>query len=222
MYGRLSAPAASSRHSNIYIHTILTLLKQHADPVSFKDIEKQTGISIEKTPGLLGLLEKNKKIVIQEKTLEFIPTYTVTTEDELLSVLKETKSEHGIPLEELLDTNSDTRPFIDALVEKRCAILLKDIDGSSVLFYNAVHIPQAAPEIIKLYDEVSVPEARELTRELSNAGLASKVAEKPARKAAPTQQKKKYIRKIKITNTHLGGQRQAAGLALPRREIQYP
>lgn len=203
VYGQLSAPAAATRHSNIYIHTILTLLKQHPTPLSFKEIEQQTGINIEKTPGLLALLDKNQKIVIRENTLEFIPTYTVTSEAELLAVLQATRSEHGIPLDELLDTNNDTRPFIDALVERRSAILLKDIDGSSVLFHNAVDIPQAAPEITKLYEEVSVPETRELARELANAGLAAKVAEKPVRKAAPTQPKKKYLRKIKITNTHL-------------------
>ncbi|KAI5192452.1 transcription initiation factor TFIIE subunit beta [Nematocida sp. AWRm77] len=203
IYGKLSALPASSRHSNIYIHTIITLLKQHLEPLSFKEVEKQTGTSIEKTPGLLELLEKNKKIVIENKTLRFVPTYAISTEEELLSVLKETKSEHGIPLDELLDTNSNIKPFIDVLIEKNSAILLKDIDGSSILFYNSVHVSKVSPDILKLYDEVSVPDSRELARELSNAGLASKAVEKPVRKAAPLLKKKKYVRKIKITNTHL-------------------
>ncbi|OAG30755.1 transcription initiation factor TFIIE subunit beta [Nematocida displodere] len=203
VYGKLSAGSPQFRHSNIYIHTILMVLKKHRRPLTFKEIELETGISIERTHGLLELLEKNPKIVRKDAMLEFVPTFIIDTEDKLLSILKETDAEHGIHLEEILDTNSDTKPFIEALVEKGQAILLKDIDGSSTLFYNPLVIARASPAVAKLYEEVAVPEPRELARELSSAGLATKVVEKPIRKATASQRKKKYIRKIKITNTHL-------------------
>ncbi|KAI5187153.1 transcription initiation factor TFIIE subunit beta [Nematocida homosporus] len=202
-YGQLSAGNPSSRHSNIYIHTILTELKRHPNPVSFKEIEDLTGISIERTAGLLDLLEKNQKVVRVDKTLQFIPTYTIKHESELLDLLKKTNSAHGISLDEILEASSTTLPLVESLVQKGQAILLRDIDGSATLFYNSLPLKPASPAVIKLYEEVSVPESRELARELSNAGLATKVIEKPIRKTMSQQRKKRYVRKIKITNTHL-------------------
>ncbi|KAI5133848.1 transcription initiation factor TFIIE subunit beta [Nematocida ausubeli] len=203
-YAKLSAGDPSSRHSNIYIHTILTAIKKCNRPLSFKEIELETGINIESTPGLFDLLVKNQRLVIEGKTLRFIPLHKIESEEELLEILKKTNSEHGIPVEELLDRSNDITPFIDSLVQKNQAIVLKDIDGSSTIFYNSMNIKNVDPVIIKLYEEVSVPEPRELAKKLMNAGMSMNISqEKPARKAIPIQKKKKYHRKIKITNTHL-------------------
>jgi len=203
IYGKLSAGSKAERHSNIYIHNIVTILKKHAKPVSFKEIEQEAGIDIEGTPGLLELLKKNKKIVREDRTLEYVPTYAISSEEELLSILKETKSEHGISLDEVLDTVENTRPYVDSLISKQRAILLRDMDGSCTLFYNGLDVKRASPEVQRLYDGVSVPDVRDLVRELASAGLSSKGPEKTVRKSVPVQRKKKYLRKIKITNTHL-------------------
>lgn len=203
-YAKLSAGNKSMRHSNLYIHTILTAIKKHNRPVPFKEIEVETGIDIEKTQGLLDLLTRNQRIVLTGRALKFVPLYKIESEEDLLEILKSTKSEHSLSLEELLDRSNDIKPFIDNLVEKNQAIILKDIDGSSTIFYNSKdEIRNADPEILRLYEEVSVPEPRELTKQLLNAGLSIKSQEKPLRKAIPMQRKKKYHRKIKITNTHL-------------------
>ncbi|KAI5172401.1 transcription initiation factor TFIIE subunit beta [Nematocida sp. LUAm3] len=202
MYDRMSAGNPRLRHSNINIHTIITELKKKTDPVSFSEIEKETGISVERTPGLLDLLGKNKKIRIEGKALRFVPTYVIEKEEDLLKILRKTESAYGIPLEEITDTNNETRPFIDSLIKKEEAILLKDLDGSFSIFYNPVKIAKPSKEIQKLYEEVSVPDPRDLAKELTTAGLITKTIEKPLRKAV-TQKKKRYIRKIKITNTHL-------------------
>lgn len=203
-YAKLSAGNRNTRHSNLYIHTILTAIKKHNRPVSFKEIEVETGIDIEKTHGLIDLLTKNQRIVLSEKTLRFIPLYKIENERDLLEILKKTNSEHSLSLEELLDRSNDIKPFINSLLKKNQAIILKDIDGSSTIFYNAREdIKNVDPEILKLYEEVSVPDPRELTKQLLNAGLYTKVQEKPLRKVLPMQRKKKYHRKIKITNMHL-------------------
>lgn len=203
MYAKLSAGNPNTRHNNIYIHTILTTIKKYNREVTFKEIEAETGINIEKTPGLLDLLVKSQRIVYEKNTLRFVPLHKIETEEELLDLLKKTESKHGIPVDELLDRSNDIKPFIDKLIEKNQAILLKDIDGSTTIFYNALDIKNVNPEILKLYEEVPVPEARELVKELLNAGLTMKVQEKSIRKTVPVQRKKKYLRKIKITNTHI-------------------
>lgn len=202
-YDKLSAGQSSARHSNIYIHRIITLLKQHTRPVAFGEIEKETGIGVKKTPGLLALLEKNKKLVIKDETLEYVPTHSVATEKELLQLLESTQSEHGISLEEILDANSDIMPYVQRLVSRGDAIVLRDTDGSSTIFRNAHKIPQASYAVQKLYEEIQVPDPRDLARELAEAGLASKAAEARTGKPAAAQRKKAYGRRIKVTNTHL-------------------
>ncbi|KAI5180056.1 transcription initiation factor TFIIE subunit beta [Nematocida sp. AWRm80] len=202
-YDKLSAGNVAARHTNIYIHTILTTIKKYNREVSFKEVEELTGIKIKETPGLLDLLEKTKKVIIDKKTLLFVPTYTIVNDDQLLEILKKTECKHGIPLEEILDTNINTRVFVDSLIKKGQAILLKDLDGSSTLFYNPVIIERVPSEIYKLYEEIPVPEPREITRMLSSAGLAIKDQEKAIRKTPAVQRKKRFQRRIKITNSHL-------------------
>lgn len=204
IYAKLSAGNKSTRHSNLYIHTILMAIKKYNRPVTFKEIEVETGIDIEKTHGLLDLLIKNQRIVWVEKTLRFVPLYKIETENDLFEILKNTNSEYSLSLEELLDRSNDIKPFIDGLLQKNQAIILKDIDGSSTIFYNSKEdIINVDPEILRLYEEVAVPDSRELSKQLLSAGLSIKTQEKPVRKAVPMQRKKKYLRKIKITNTHL-------------------
>lgn len=203
MYDRLSAGNPFSRHSNIYIHTILLELKKHPKGITIKELESSTGIEISRIPGLIDLLENNKKIFREGSIFKFIPKYTIKKKEELLSVLKETKAAEGVSLEEILDSSSNTKSFVDELIKKEKAFLLKDIDGSSTLFYNPVQIKRASEEIFKLYEDVSVPEQRELVKILSSAGLITAETEKPARRTILQQKKKKYARKIKITNTHL-------------------
>ncbi|KAH9385253.1 transcription initiation factor TFIIE subunit beta [Nematocida major] len=202
-YAKLSAGNPQNRHNNIYIHTILTVIKKHNRLVSFKEVEAETGINIERTPGLLELLKKSTRIEWEGKNLRFIPLHKIESEEELLEILKKTNAEHGIPVEEILDRSNDVKPFINGLIGKNQAIVLKDIDGSMSIFYNPLDVKNVSPEILKLYEEVSVPDSRELVNELLNAGLSMKTQEKPIRKALPAQRKKKYLRKIKITNTHL-------------------
>lgn len=203
MYGRLSAGDPLLRHSNIYIHTILLELKKYPQGITLKEIEDKTEIQVSKIPGLLDLLENNKKIRKEGNIFKFIPTYRIETKEELLEILKQTNAAKGISLEEVLDSSNDVKPFVDELIAKKDAFLLKDIDGSSTLFYNPVKIKKVPPELLKLYEEVSVPDPRELVKSLSNAGLMAAAVEKPIRKAILQQRKKKYMRKIKITNTHL-------------------
>lgn len=203
MYARLSAASPDTRHSNIYIHTILGALKKHNRPLEFSEIKEETGIDVEEVKGLLDILEKNKKIERKGRTLKFVPTYKISTEEDLLQIMKDTNAEHGIRLEDVLDTNVDMQPIVDALIKKGHVIQLKDIDGSSSLFYNPFQIPKASPEILRLYEEVAVPDERELLKELAVAGLSSATSERPVRKVVQTQRKKRYTRKIKLTNTHL-------------------
>jgi TFIIE beta subunit core domain len=202
MYGRLSAGSPRSRHTSIYIHIILTFLKKRAGPVQLREIERETGISIEKTPGLLALLERNKKVRREGSTLVFVSTHSINSEEDLLALLRGTNSAHGIPLDEILDSSNNTKPFVLSAVRRGDAFALKDIDGSIILFYNSLSVKKASEQVQRLYEEVSVPDERRIARELASAGLAPS-QERPARRVSVAQRKKKYARKIKITNTHV-------------------
>lgn len=190
------------RHYNIYVHTILTLLKREGRVMGYREIEAETGINIVKIPGLLEMLLKNAKIQQERGGLLFLPTYVIKSEEDLLEIVKST---YSVSYEEVIDSLVDGKEVVDRLLEKRDIFMIRDLDGSAVLFYNCMKVKKASSDVVKLYEEVVVPDQRKIEKELTVAGLKmSSTQDRSVRKAIVAKGKKKrYSRKIKITNTHL-------------------
>ncbi|KAM0678117.1 transcription factor TFIIE beta subunit [Binucleata daphniae] len=132
------------------------------------------------------------------------PLYQITNKDELLGVIRKAGRKEGIELSELLDSPSDINKYIQELIAENKMFIIKDMDGSQIIFYNELNIQKASPEVRELWSKVKVPDYQEVKRELKNAGLKSGNEEKKTKHIIENKKKvKRFNRKIKITNTHV-------------------
>ncbi|KAM0686656.1 hypothetical protein COBT_002119 [Conglomerata obtusa] len=192
------------KHINSYIHTIISYIKHNSEPVSFTTITNKLNINLYQNPLLLSALKSNPKIKIHNDTLLFQPTYTIITKEDLLMVVRKNKCRSGILMSELLDSPSDIPSFVNMLLDENEIYVLKDIDGSQVVFCNNLNVRNADEDVRRLYREVKVPDYQEVKKELNLAGLKSGNEEKKRKAVVECKKKaKRFKRKAKLTNTHV-------------------
>lgn len=204
MYPSHKYSSAPEKHLNSYIHSIISHIKQTAKPCSFTDINKNLKINLYQNPLILAALKKNPKIIIENDMVTFKPAYQILNKSDLLSVVKNARCREGIELNELLDCPTDINGFIAELISENKIFMIKDMDGSQIVFYNVLVMPKASDEVRELWSKVKVPDYQEVKRELKNAGLKSGNEEKTKKYVVENKKKvKRFNRKIKITNTHV-------------------
>lgn len=198
--------ADDSKHLNIYIHKILEFLKKLDRAVGYKEIEDNTGISILKHPDLIKAFRTNEKILFENNTVRFVPSYVIRSVDDLLDILKTVNSQEGVEMAKLEDSPFDIKPFINQLKEENRIIILKDLDSSEIVFYNENAFPFVSEEIKSLWASVKVPNYCDIINELNQAGL--KGTDNPTvikNRVIKKTVSKKSKRRITITNTHVKG-----------------
>ncbi|KAK6089301.1 hypothetical protein P3W45_001709 [Vairimorpha bombi] len=194
----------TDRHINSYIHDILNFLKSHNGPVSFTDIYKKLRIDVHNNYRLFRALQTNEKISITNNFIQYMYTYNIKHKEDLLSILS--KNKEGIELAKLKDNQRDISEILEECKKDMQCIVLKDNDGSEVVFYNDMVIDQVDTDLINLWRSVRIPGYQDLLRELNVAGIKSDKNESVKRKAITKKTKtKKYRRNIKLTNTHVKG-----------------
>ncbi|WUR03631.1 transcription initiation factor IIE subunit beta (tfa2) [Vairimorpha necatrix] len=188
----------NDRHTNSYLHDILTFLKSTSGSVTFTDLYNKLKIDIHSNLRLLNALQSNEKIRIQNNLIEYLYTYNIKNKEDLVEIFKNKKE--GIELVKLKDNPVDISGFLEDF------LILKDNDGSEVVFYNELHIDKLDEELINLWRAVKIPGYQDMLSELNCAGLKSDKNEVVKRKIINKKAKsKKYRRNIKITNTHVKG-----------------
>lgn len=198
--------ADDSKHLNIYLHKILEYIKKQDRAVGYKELEDQTGVSILKNPYLIKSLRANEKILLENNSIKFVPAYVIRTKDDLLDILKAVNAQEGIEISKLKDSPFPIQEFIDQLIEENKIIMLKDLDGSEIVFYNESPFPSVSSEIKALWASIKVPNYHDITNELNEAGL--KGSDNPTiikNRIIKKTASKKNKRRITITNTHVKG-----------------
>lgn len=192
------------RHLNSYIHSIIQHIKQFPNPVRFSEINDVLGINLYNNPMILCALKRNPKVVIERDHLQFKPKYDIRTKNDIKLLVESTNNEYGIEVNELLDCPVDIRGFVDELVGENMVYVLKDMDGSQIVFNNDTQIEPVTPEIKERWCKIRVPDYEEVRKVLNTAGLKSGYVEKKKRPAVELKKKQRRFRKkIKITNTHI-------------------
>lgn len=195
------------RHLNSYIHKIVELLKTQDRSFSFREIEASLGINVSTNSALTTALRNNSKIVMGQDMLRFVPAYNIRSVEDLRAVLAEAEGREGIEMSKLLESPIDVRAFVSALQAEGVLIILKDLDGAEILFYNSQPLEEPVnPEIRALWESVKIPNYHDIVEELNMAGLKSthgQVVKK--RVVIKSKPKKRSQRRIKVTNTHVEG-----------------
>ncbi len=194
-------------HFNSYIYKILEFIKKDTKPFSFKTIQDNLGINLLSNSALIKVLKNNPKVVIENYTIRFVPYYQIKTAEEFLEVVKSKSGEEGIEMSKLADSPIDIKPFIDKYLASNEIFVLKDMDGSEVVFYNEYSNIKPIEESIKsLWNSVKIINYHNIIDELNTAGLKKDQGMDARKKVVPVVKKKKRSqRRIKITNTHVKG-----------------
>lgn len=194
------------RNLNTYVHKILEYLKKLDRPASYKEIENNTDINIQKNGGLMNVLRSNTKLIFLNNSIQFVPTYSIKFVEDLLEIVSALKSKEGIEMSILEESPTNVREFVEILKAQNKVIVLKDMDNSEVIFYNEEMFPKIDDRIKAMWDSIKIPPHYDIVNELSQAGLKSnenqmvkksRIIIKPA--------SSKYKRRINITNTHVKG-----------------
>lgn len=194
------------RHVNTFVHKILEVIKKHDHPISYSEIEEQTGINVLSNLQLVRALKANPKIAITPDTIRFIPTYEIRTLQDLIDIFKNVSGKEGIEMSKLLDTPVDVTPFIEQLETQGKIIILKDIDGAQIAFFNDQPIPETNQTVKDLWASIKVPNMNDVIQELGDNGLRGpEVQVLKNQKPAKQLKSRKSRRRITITNTHVKG-----------------
>lgn len=195
-----------SKHLNTFVHKILDFLKRHDRALGYREVEENTGIDILSNPNLVRSLKTNPKILLTHQSIQFVPTYSIRSAQDLLNILKQVSSQEGIEMSKLEDSPVNIKGFVEALRSEGKIIVLKDLDGSEIVFHNENPFPHVKDEIKELWASIKVPNYHDITEELNNAGLKSS-GNQTIRKIKPLKsvKSKKNKRRVTITNTHVKG-----------------
>ena len=193
-------------HLNSYIHKILDLLKKEDHPFTFKEIYSKLGVNILTNMPLMKALRNNPKILMDRESLKFVPLFNVRSTADLAGILREKSGVEGVELSKLADSPVDIRPFVAELGAQGRIFVLKDMDGSEIIFYNPLTVAPASPEIAQMWGSIKIPNYHDIIEELNTAGLKNASSQTVKKKAvAKKEPKKRSQRRIKITNTHVKG-----------------
>lgn len=194
------------RHTNTYIHAVISLLKQHDRPLSFEEIRERTRIDLHNNYMLLQSIKKNPRIVATHSTLMFKPLYSIRSIEDMRRVVRGLNGEEGLEMDKLMDSPVDVTSFVEELRRTGEVIVLSDMDGSEVVFWNDTMEKPVDPQIRDLWGQVRISTYHDLIRELNTAGLKTEKVENIKKKSMIKIKKgKKNRRKIRITNTHVKG-----------------
>ncbi|ADM11635.1 transcription initiation factor TFIIE subunit beta [Encephalitozoon intestinalis ATCC 50506] len=194
------------RHTNTYIHAVISLLKQYDRPLSFEEIRDKTRIDLHNNYMLLQSIKKNPRIVSTHNTLMFKPLYSIRSVEDMREVMKKLNGEEGLEMSKLMDSPVNIAPFVDELKKNNEIIVLSDLDGSEVVFWNDMQENPVAPEIKDLWSQVRISTYHDLIRELNTAGLKTeKVENVKKRSTIKIKKDRRSRRRIRITNTHVKG-----------------
>lgn len=193
-----------SKHLNSYIHKILEMIKKEDRYFMYKEIEKSLGINLAQNPQIIKMLKSNSKVNVMNDGVKFIPLYNIRKVEDLRDVINQVKSKEGIEMSKLLESPVDIKPYIENLKSEEEIIILKDMDGSEIVFYNDMKFPKIKEEIKALWDSVKIPNYHDIAEEMNTAGL-KKTESHVVKKSITVKKKqpKKSQRRIKITNTHV-------------------
>ncbi|KAG5860024.1 transcription factor IIE beta subunit domain-containing protein [Encephalitozoon hellem] len=194
------------RHTNTYIHSVISLLKQYDRPLTFEEIKDKTRIDLHNNYMLLQSIKKNPRIVATHSTLMFKPLYSIRGVEDLRKVMREINGEEGLEMNKLMDSPVNIAPFVEELRRNEEIIVLNDIDGSEVVFWNDMHEKPVDPQIKSLWSQVRISTYHDLIRELNTAGLKTeKVENVKKRPTIKIKKDRRSRRRIRITNTHVKG-----------------
>jgi len=194
-----------SKHLNSYIHRILEIIKTEDRGFSYKEINDKLGMHITSNPKLINLLRMNSKILLYKDTIKFVPQYNLRSEEDLLDVVKECHGREGIEVAKLLDSPVNIRPYIEALVAKERIIILKDLDGSEIAFYNDKVCESAPIKLKEMWNSIKVPNYNDMVEELKRVGMGDSGAHTIKKKMVVRKAQQRKKRRVKITNTHVEG-----------------
>lgn len=193
-------------HLNSYIYKILEFIKKDNKLYSFKEIQDSLGINVLSNSMLIKSLRNNSKVRIENYTIQFVPLFNYRTAEEFIELLKSKVGEEGIEMEKLADAPVDIKQFLLKYVESNEIYILKDMDGSEVVFYNDSNIVPIDDKIKALWNSVKILNYHNIIDELNLAGLKKDLGSDAKKKLVSTIKKKKRSqRRIKITNTHVKG-----------------
>ncbi|CAD25395.2 TRANSCRIPTION INITIATION FACTOR TFIIE BETA SUBUNIT [Encephalitozoon cuniculi GB-M1] len=194
------------RHTNTYIHAVISLLKQHDRPLSFEEIKDKTRIDLHNNYVLLQSIKRNPRIVATHSTLMFKPLYSIRSVEDMRKVVRGLGGEEGLEMSKLMDSPVNVVPFVEELKKSNEIIILNDIDGSEVVFWNDTQESPVDPQIKSLWNQVRITTYHDLIRELNTAGLKTeKVENVKKRPTIKIKKDRRSRRKIRITNTHVKG-----------------
>ncbi|ORD94551.1 hypothetical protein ECANGB1_539 [Enterospora canceri] len=89
-------------------------------------------------------------------------------------------------------------------------IILRDLDGGEIVFLNqsVSNLPtedDVLDRIREMWESVPVPNYQNVLEELNRAGIKHQTEEAKKEPVKKIEKRKKYKRRIKITNTHVKG-----------------
>ncbi|KAH9411294.1 TFA2 protein [Ordospora pajunii] len=194
------------RHTNTYIHSVISLLKQYDRALLFDEIKEKTRIDLYSNHTLLQLIKKNPRIVATQNSLMFKPLYSIRSVDDMRKVVKNLNGEEGLEMSKLMDSPVDASPFLEDLKARKEVIVLCDMDGSEIVFWNELAEEPTDAQIKSLWNQVRIGTYHDLIQELNTAGLKTEKAENiKKRSMIKINRSKRNKRRIRITNTHVKG-----------------
>lgn len=191
-------------HLNSHIHRIVEILKKEDRKYSIKELNVLLNINILRNARLVDALKKNPRIVFENGTLRFQPVFNIRNVDDLENVLLKFNYKEGIEKAKLVESPINVHQFIDELKNKGKIIILQDMDGSDIVFYNDMKIIPADEIIRSMWKDIKVPDYHDVLDELNSVGLDnSGVQALKKKRAVKKKAAKRSQRRIKMTNTHV-------------------
>ena len=211
-----------NKHFNTYVHKIIEIIKKEDRKFSFAEVEAKCGV---KVVNLTSLLKINPKISLENNFLKYVPEFDIKTKQDIINIVMN----EGIEMDRLSDCFVDVRKLMEISepkpqhigVRKRVKnvlppimtddfIILRDLDGQEIVFKNEKienlsSDDESLQKIKELYNSIETPNYQNVCDYLKERGIKTntQVVKKPILRAPA--KKKKYKRKIKITNTHVEG-----------------
>ncbi|KAG0439396.1 General transcription factor IIE subunit 2 [Dictyocoela muelleri] len=187
----------TQRHINSYIHSILSLLKKQ-QTLTFNEVELHLKINLFRSPELMKALHKNCKIKVCNGYLEYIPSFTFTNVDELLSILK-----GGIDIDNLTDMNEEKMKIVYEAEKQGKIYIIRDSENLELIFPNDFGVIKISDSVKDMYKDIKVPNYQDVLNELAELGVRKNNPQKVKHILIRKKKIKQYKRRIKITNTHV-------------------
>ncbi|ORX77317.1 transcription initiation factor IIE, beta subunit [Anaeromyces robustus] len=202
-----SLPVAGSKQRIIgkQLYDIIGFLRSVDEPQTAEDLEKNVKVNIYSSDDLYRSVTNNPKIVYDpdKETFAYKPEYDIKNKDDLLNLVREHRA---MDVKELKDSYSNLMKAIKELEAEGDILIIYSKDTPRIIYANDKSLNvETDEEFKKLWHELTVPAAEDLSKELEKAGLPSmKVFETKVNPKNKVKKKSRQRnRKVKIMNTHL-------------------